>query len=121
MLPRKNAKFNNTDVLFQVGSVIFMESPAGVGYSYTSDGNQVTNDDEVATDNYNALKYFFQWKFPELKNNDFYITGESYAGVYLPTLGVLIAQDKTNFPTFKVCSRQKALSQASSSPVIYSS
>jgi cathepsin A (carboxypeptidase C) len=56
----------------------------------------------VAQDNYGALKYFFQYKFPELRNNDFFITGESYGGVYLPTLGVLLAQDKVNFPKFKV-------------------
>uniref|UniRef100_A0A914V0K8 Carboxypeptidase n=1 Tax=Plectus sambesii TaxID=2011161 RepID=A0A914V0K8_9BILA len=93
--------YENVYAWNKVGSVIFMESPAGVGYSYSTDGNLQTNDDEVATDNYNALLYFFQTKFPELKNNDFYITGESYGGVYLPTLGALLAKDKTNFPTFK--------------------
>jgi len=44
---------------------------------------------------------FFTNKFPELKSNDFYITGESYGGVYIPTLAVLVANDKTNFPGFK--------------------
>ncbi len=82
--------------------MLFLESPSGVGYSYTTDGNVSADDDSVASDNYQALIYFFRFKFPELRNNDFYITGESYAGVYLPTLGVLLAQDKTNFPTFKV-------------------
>uniref|UniRef100_A0A914CAT5 Carboxypeptidase n=1 Tax=Acrobeloides nanus TaxID=290746 RepID=A0A914CAT5_9BILA len=38
---------------------------------------------------------------PELKSNDFYITGESYAGKYIPILAVLVVNDKTNFPGFK--------------------
>lgn len=43
------------------------------------------NDSSVAMDNYKALLAFFN-KFPNLKKNDFYITGESYAGIYIPYL-----------------------------------
>lgn len=66
-----------------------MESPAGVGFSYSSSQNYSTDDDQTAADNYAALLNFFD-KFPEYESNDFYITGESYAGVYIPTLAVLV-------------------------------
>jgi|UniRef100_A0AC35GG27 cathepsin A (carboxypeptidase C) len=96
-----NTVYENPYAWNRVGNVIFMESPAGVGFSYDTSGNVATNDDEVATNNYNALVDFFTTKFPEYKNNEFYITGESYGGVYVPTLAVKVAADKTNFPHFK--------------------
>lgn len=61
-------------------SVIYLESPAGVGFSYTDDGNDATDDDITAADNLLALKSFFL-KFPQYATNNFYVTGESYGGV----------------------------------------
>ncbi|PAV56763.1 hypothetical protein WR25_05023 [Diploscapter pachys] len=81
-------------------NVIFLESPAGVGFSYSSDGNVTVSDDDVANQNHNALLDWYN-KFPEYKGRDFYFSGESYGGIYLPTLGVLLSKDKTNFPNFK--------------------
>ncbi|CAD5125504.1 DgyrCDS13713 [Dimorphilus gyrociliatus] len=73
-------------------NIIFMESPACVGFSYDDDSNCATSDDETAEHNYNAMKDFFVG-WPELVDNILYITGESYAGVYVPTLSVLLAND----------------------------
>jgi len=75
-------------------NVLYLESPAGVGYSYDTEGNTKTGDDEVAQNNLNALLHFMK-KFPQFAKNDFFITGESYAGVYLPTLAVKLLDNKS--------------------------
>ncbi|XP_059166870.1 lysosomal protective protein-like isoform X2 [Physella acuta] len=78
----------------QVANMIYLESPAGVGFSYSRDGNYSTDDDDTAKNNHLALRDFFR-KFPELASNDFYITGESYAGIYVPTLVSLVLDDSS--------------------------
>ncbi|XP_005108565.2 lysosomal protective protein isoform X2 [Aplysia californica] len=76
----------------QVANMIYLEAPAGVGFSYSDDGNYTTDDDEVAMNNHLALKAFFT-KFPEYKSHDFYISGESYGGIYVPTLASVVLDD----------------------------
>jgi len=70
----------------RVANVIYLESPVGVGYSYSDnpkiDYNQF-NDDKTANDVYHALVSFFA-KFPQYRSNEFYVSGESYAGHYVP-------------------------------------
>ncbi|XP_077498820.1 lysosomal protective protein-like [Amblyomma americanum] len=76
----------------KVANVIFLEAPAGVGFSYDTSGQYSTNDDRTADDNYAAIQDFFS-KFPSLKDNDFYIAGESYGGVYVPMLTLRVLKD----------------------------
>uniref|UniRef100_A0A8C5R6K0 Carboxypeptidase n=1 Tax=Leptobrachium leishanense TaxID=445787 RepID=A0A8C5R6K0_9ANUR len=78
----------------KISNVLYLESPAGVGFSYSDDMNYRTNDTAVAEYNYKALKEFFHL-FPEFQENDFYITGESYAGIYVPTLAVRVSEDSS--------------------------
>ncbi|CAH1270156.1 CTSA [Branchiostoma lanceolatum] len=73
-------------------NVLYLESPAGVGFSYSDDQNYTTNDDEVAEDNYLALKDFFK-RYPYYKGHSFFITGSSYAGYYVPMLALKVMQD----------------------------
>lgn len=84
-------------------NMIFLESPAGVGFSYKADNNFKTGDSQTAISNYAALKSFFV-KFPHLALNDFYIAGESYGGIYVPTLSVHVFEGKypKNFKGFAV-------------------
>ncbi|XP_054156977.1 lysosomal protective protein-like [Oppia nitens] len=69
-----------------VANIIYLEAPVSVGFSYDENTNKPKNtDNSTAVDNYLALESFFL-KFPHLKKNPFYITGESYAGIYIPML-----------------------------------
>jgi len=82
----------------QVAHVFAMESPIGVGYSYCANQEQnnstcQNSDTYTASTSRAALVDFFTTKFPELASNPFYITGESYAGVYIPTLAKEIVDD----------------------------
>ena len=68
-------------------SVLYIEMPVGVGYSYAKEaGDFEYNDYAVALDNMYALLWFFNVKFPEYSNHEFWLSGESYAGIYVPFL-----------------------------------
>ncbi|XP_027626733.1 probable serine carboxypeptidase CPVL [Tupaia chinensis] len=67
-------------------SMLYIDNPVGTGFSFTDDPQgYATNEDDVARNLYSALIQFFQL-FPEYKDNDFYATGESYAGKYVPAI-----------------------------------
>ncbi|KAM9860787.1 lysosomal protective protein [Aulostomus maculatus] len=87
----------------KIANLLYLESPAGVGFSFSNDKNYTTNDDQVADDNYRALQSFFA-KFPNFTQNEFFIFGESYGGIYVPTLSQLVATGpaKINFKGFSV-------------------
>jgi carboxypeptidase C (cathepsin A) len=70
--------------------LLYLESPPGVGFSEAS---SLEADDNTATeDNYAALVDFFTNKFPEFSKLPFYISGESYSGIYVPYLAQKIVK-----------------------------
>ncbi|XP_076124842.1 lysosomal protective protein [Alosa pseudoharengus] len=77
----------------QIANVLYLESPAGVGFSYSDDQQYATNDTEVSMNNYLALKEFFKL-FPQYAKNKVFLTGESYAGIYIPTLAERVMEDE---------------------------
>ncbi|GLT48401.1 hypothetical protein SLA2020_220310 [Shorea laevis] len=84
----------------KVANVIFLESPAGVGFSYSnisSDYNH-TGDAATAFDSYTFLVNWLE-RFPHYKSRDLYITGESYAGHYVPQLANVILLNNQNKKT----------------------
>ncbi|XP_011693538.1 PREDICTED: venom serine carboxypeptidase [Wasmannia auropunctata] len=67
-------------------NLIYIDNPVGTGYSFTdNDKGYATNETQVGRDIHTALVQFFLL-FPELQNNDFFVTGESYAGKYVPAV-----------------------------------
>lgn len=75
----------------KVSNLIFLESPAGVGWSYSNSSADYTSRGDASTAK-DSLAFLLGWLdlFPEYKTNDFYITGESYAGHYAPQLASLV-------------------------------
>ncbi|CAD5229034.1 unnamed protein product [Bursaphelenchus okinawaensis] len=81
-------------------NILYLDAPAGVGFSVLKVTNWTTSDGIVARENKQALLKFFE-KFPELKSTDFYLAGESYGGTYVPMLGDLLIKEKEQFSNFK--------------------
>ncbi|KAF5282411.1 hypothetical protein FQR65_LT14305 [Abscondita terminalis] len=66
-------------------SVVYIDNPVGTGFSFTDEDGYTRNQTIVGEHLYQALLQFFQM-FPELQKNDFFITGESHAGKYVPAI-----------------------------------
>ncbi|KAF0705753.1 hypothetical protein AaE_014378, partial [Aphanomyces astaci] len=73
-------------------NMVFLESPAGVGFSQPLLNASEYNDDFTADRSREFLKQFLEL-YPQYKNREFYITGESYAGMYIPFLVYKLVTD----------------------------
>jgi len=91
----------------KLANIIFIEQPAGVGFSVNDDMESFAyGDQQAAEDNWKFIQGWFA-KFPNYKRNPFFLTSESYGGHYLPTLAYEIVSKNTpdigiNFRGFAV-------------------
>lgn len=68
-------------------TVIFLDQPIGTGFSY---GNlRVKSSAEAAEGVYQFLRLLFEY-FPQYKDLDFHVFGESYAGHYIPEIAKVL-------------------------------
>ncbi|XP_043695405.1 serine carboxypeptidase-like 34 [Telopea speciosissima] len=83
-------RFNN-NTWNKAANLLFLESPVGVGFSYTNTSKDIDElgDTITAKDSYTFLVNWLR-RFPQYKSHDFYISGESYAGHYVPQLAEVI-------------------------------
>jgi carboxypeptidase C (cathepsin A) len=81
----KNGKlFDNPSSWNKHANIIYVEAPAGVGYSFSDfQDDYKTGDAATSLDNYILIRQFLD-RFPERQSNDFYISSESYGGHYIP-------------------------------------
>lgn len=74
----------------KASNLLFVESPAGVGWSYSNTSSDYNTGDAASAKD--MLTFLVNWfeKFPEFKSKDLFLTGESYAGHYIPQLAVAV-------------------------------
>ncbi|XP_068635300.1 serine carboxypeptidase-like 45 [Aristolochia californica] len=74
-------------------NVLYVETPIGVGFSYSNTSSNYINWNDIKTAEEN-LRFILNWleEFPMYKDSELYLTGESYAGHYIPQLAALILQ-----------------------------
>uniref|UniRef100_A0A1J3DA97 Carboxypeptidase n=1 Tax=Noccaea caerulescens TaxID=107243 RepID=A0A1J3DA97_NOCCA len=74
----------------QASNLLYVDQPVGTGFSYTTDKSDIRHDETgVSDDLYDFLQAFFA-EHPNLAKKDFYITGESYAGHYIPAFAARV-------------------------------
>ncbi|XP_074596350.1 lysosomal protective protein-like [Brevipalpus obovatus] len=83
-------------------NVLYLETPAGTGFSYDSPLVLSSSDDRSTKQNLRALKDFLE-KYPRFKSNDLYLSGFSYAAVYVSMLAASLVDEKDiNFKGFTI-------------------
>lgn len=86
-------------------NILYIESPAGVGYSIgVNPEDRIHNDMTQSKDALAAMKDFYSG-FPEFLNNPLYISGESYGGIYVPYLAWQIHQHNQLVSVYKETQR----------------
>nr|XP_004241645.1 serine carboxypeptidase-like 45 [Solanum lycopersicum] len=91
--PRGQVLVKNEHSWNKEANMLYLESPVGVGFSYSTNTSsyETVNDEITARDNVVFLQRWFN-KFPQYRENNLFLTGESYAGHYVPQLAKLMIE-----------------------------
>ncbi|KAL2318354.1 hypothetical protein Fmac_032230 [Flemingia macrophylla] len=85
----------------KASNLLFVESPAGVGWSYSNTSSDYnTGDTSTANDMYLFLLKWYE-KFPSYRTRELFLTGESYAGHYIPQLTNALLDHNAHSAGFK--------------------
>ncbi|KAB8255071.1 alpha/beta-hydrolase [Aspergillus pseudonomiae] len=81
-------------------SLLFVDQPVDVGFSYIDEGHDLPRDSqEAAVDMHRFLQLFVSEVFPHKRSSPVHLSGESYAGKYIPYLGSQILKQNQRYPT----------------------
>jgi len=70
----------------QTSNLLYVDQPLDTGFSFSKNPLDIVHNEKgVAADMWEFFQAFLE-AHPELKNNDVYVTGESYAGHYVPAV-----------------------------------
>ena len=74
---------NNPYSWNNAATVIYIDQPAGVGFSYSDSDGYDDNEEEVAGDMYRFMQAFYL-SYPRFLTNELFVYGESYGGHFAP-------------------------------------
>lgn len=73
-------------------NMLYVDQPVGTGYSRVGFDEFTHNETQIANDFWEFLTGFYK-TFPQFKGRDLFITGESYAGHYIPAIAAKIVAE----------------------------
>ena len=76
----------------EVATMIYVDQPVGTGFSYAKDNNLLDNMEQAADEFIIFLDNLFKL-YPSFVGRDFYLTGESYSGKYIPAFSKRILEE----------------------------
>ncbi len=74
-------------------NLIFIDQPVGTGFSKAKDPTHFARNEKMVAENFYRFLIKFYAKFPQFKSRSLYITGESYAGHYIPAISDFIIKN----------------------------
>ncbi|XP_076472382.1 putative serine carboxypeptidase CPVL [Babylonia areolata] len=97
-------------------SLLYVDNPVGTGFSFSDDDGYARNEEDVARNLYSLLEQFFQI-YTEFQTNPFYVTGESYAGKYVPAISYKIHMENQGQPKVRINFKGMAIGDGLCDPV----
>ena len=86
-LKRNNYSWNENS------NLLFIDQPVGTGFSKARDPTHFARNEKMVAENFYKFLLKFMLKYPNFKGRPLFITGESYAGHYIPAIANYIVQN----------------------------